>query len=195
MSNLTCWIDYGERIPSDAIESSGGCFTSTATSQQISSLINRGGVDGTSHLILASVHAGMSNCNASNAYVASLDRSVNYGLRADSHGAPSTHAEAVARGPPWPDAISKEISNHSTNESWDLINRSEVPAGRRIHKFVWVFKEKRDGTAKARLCVQGCTLEEGVDFDQTFAKPLRHASARGLFAYAARNQCKIRSIR
>ena len=115
-------------------------------------------------------------------------------MRADSHGAPSTHAEAVARGPPWPEAITKEMNNHSTNESWDMIDRSEVPAGRLIHKFVWVFKEKRDGTAKARLCVQGCTLEEGIDFDQTFAKPLRHASARGLFAYAARNRCSIRSI-
>ena len=73
-------------------------------------------------------------------------------------------------------------------------DKSAVPRGRRIHKFVWVFKEKRDGTAKARLCVQGCTLEEGVDFDQTFAKPLRHASARGLFAYAARNRCNVRSV-
>ena len=44
------------------------------------------------------------------------------------------------------------------------------------------------------MCVQGCTLEEGVDYDQTFAKPLRHASARGLFAYAARNKCAVRSV-
>ena len=42
--------------------------------------------------------------------------------------------------------------------------------------------------------MQGCTLEEGIDYDQTFAKPLRHASARGLFAYAARHRCSIRSI-
>ena len=44
-----------------------------------------------------------------------------------------------------------------------FVPRSSVPRGRRIHKFVWVFKEKRDGTAKARLCVQGCTLEEGSE--------------------------------
>ena len=100
----------------------------------------------------------------------------------------------MSRGPPWPASIDKELKNHKDNDSWDMINRSDVPAGRRIHKFVWVFKEKRDGTAKARLCVQGCTLEEGVDFDQTFAKPLRHASARGLFAYAARKRCYVRSI-
>lgn len=53
-----------------------------------------------------------------------------------------------------------------------------MPVGRRLHKFVWVFKLKRDGTAKARLCVQGCTLEAGVNYDQTFAKTLSHHSGR-----------------
>ena len=69
-----------------------------------------------------------------------------------------------------------------------------MPVGRRLHKFVWVFKLKRDGTAKARLCVQGCTLDAGVDYDQTFAKALSHHSARGLFAYAARERCNVRSV-
>jgi hypothetical protein len=59
---------------------------------------------------------------------------------------------------------------------------------------VWVYKVKRDGTCKARLCVQGCTLEEGIDFDQTFSAALRYSSARGLFCYAARKGCKVRSI-
>ena len=97
-------------------------------------------------------------------------------------------------GPPWPAAICKEFSNHQQNGSWRSILRSEVPSGRRIHKFVWVFKMKRDGTAKARLCVQGCTLEAGVDYNQTFAKTLSHQSARGLFAYAARERCRVRSV-
>jgi hypothetical protein len=69
-----------------------------------------------------------------------------------------------------------------------------VPRGRRVHKLVWVYKVKRDGTCKARLCVQGCTLEEGIDFNQTFSAALRYSSARGLFCYAARKGCKVRSI-
>ena len=112
--------------------------------------------------------------------------SVLHALRADSVDAPETHKEAVKLGPPWPAAIAKEFANHEQNGSWRTILRSEMPNGRRLHKFVWVFKLKRDGTAKARLCVQGCTLEAGVDYDQTFAKTLSHHSARGLFAYAAR---------
>ena len=53
---------------------------------------------------------------------------------------------------------------------------------------------KRDGTAKARLCVQGCTLESDVDYDQTFSSTLRYSSARALFALAARRGCHVRSI-
>ena len=57
-----------------------------------------------------------------------------------------------------------------------------------------MYKIKRDGTFKARLCVQGCTLDEGIDYDQTFSAALRYSSARGLFAYAARHGCKVRSV-
>ena len=115
-------------------------------------------------------------------------------LRADSPDAPSTYPEAVARGGGWPAAIAKELDNHASNGSWTLLPRSALPYGRRLHKMVWVFKVKRDGTCKGRLCVQGCTLEAGVDYDQTFSATLRHASARGLFAFAARKGCRVRSV-
>ena len=115
-------------------------------------------------------------------------------LRADSPGAPSTHAEAMARGVTWVKAEEKEITNHERNNSWTAISRSEVPAGRRVHRMIWVYKEKRDGTAKARLCVQGSSLEEGIDYDQVFSAALRYSSARGLFALAARNGCGVRSV-
>ena len=97
-------------------------------------------------------------------------------------------------GEPWPGAELKEMKNHETNGSFVRVTMNEVPKGRRIHKLVWVYKLKRDGTAKARLCVQGCTLEGGIDYDQTFASALKYCSARGLFAYAARHGCLVRSI-
>ena len=88
--------------------------------------------------------------------------SVNHALRADSPDAPSTHAEAMRRGEIWIKSERKELDNHKRNESWDTITVDELPPGRRVHKLIWVYKVKRDGTAKARLCVQGTTLEEGV---------------------------------
>ena len=114
-------------------------------------------------------------------------------LRADSPDAPATHAQA-AQDPRWLKAEAGELDNHKRNGSWEELSRSQVPRGRRVHKLVWVYKVKRDGTCKARLCVQGCTLEEGIDFDQTFSAALRYSSARGLFCYAARKGCKVRSI-
>ena len=120
-------------------------------------------------------------------------------FRADSANAPSTHCEAVAfdaaaGNSVWADGEHVELGNHRRNESWDLIRRKDMPKGRRIHKFVWVYKVKRNGEIKVRLCVQGCTLESGVDFDQTFSSTLRHCSARALFGHAARCRCSVRSI-
>jgi ribosomal protein L18E len=119
---------------------------------------------------------------------------LNHALRADSPDAPATHAEAMRRGEIWVKSEAKELANHKNNESWLTITRDELPPGRRVHKLIWVYKVKRDGTAKSRLCVQGTTLEAGVDFQQVFSAALRHSSARALFAYAARNGCKVRSV-
>ena len=123
-----------------------------------------------------------------------LPDSVNYALRADSPDAPSSHKQAMRLGGPWPPAEEKEIGNHHSNGSWTAIRRSKVPKGRRIHRMLWVYKVKRDGTCKARLCVQGSSLEAGVDFDQVFSAALRYSSARGLFAFAARTGCRVRSV-
>ena len=80
-----------------------------------------------------------------------------YALRADSPGAPTNYREAAAT-PDFPGAMLTEIENHRHNESWTVIDRTEVPSGRRLHNLTWVFKHKRCGKAKARLCVQGCTM-------------------------------------
>jgi len=82
---------------------------------------------------------------------------VGYALRADSPGAPSNYREAAAT-PDFPDAMRTEMENHRRNGTWTVIDRSEVPPERRLHNLTWVFKHKRCGKAKARLCVQGCTM-------------------------------------
>ena len=125
---------------------------------------------------------------------ASMVAGIHAALRADSPDAPSTHDEAMRRGDVWVRAEGKELDNHSKNKSWTCVPRSQVPHGRRIHKLIWVYKVKRDGTCKARLCVQGTTLEKGIDFDQVFSAALRYSSARALFAYAAKCGCNVRSV-
>ena len=114
-------------------------------------------------------------------------------LRADSAGAPETVWEAWGRGGAWIKAVDKEYNNHKGNKTWTELPLSDLPKGRRLHKFVWVFKEKRDGTCKGRLAIQGCTMKAGVDYDQVKSTALRYGSARCIFAYAARMMCGIRS--
>ena len=107
---------------------------------------------------------------------------------------PLNHKDAVRMGGKWTTAELKEINNHIKNGSWEQIKASEVPTGRNTHKLVWVFKVKRDGTCKARLCVQGCTMVAGIDYDQVFSSTLRTSSVRTLCAYAAKYCCCIRSV-
>ena len=71
---------------------------------------------------------------------------------------PKNHNAAMAddaKG--WTAAELAELSNHLRNGSWSLVPMSDVPANRRLVKMTWVYKRKRDGKMKARLCVQGCT--------------------------------------
>ena len=76
-----------------------------------------------------------------------LHRALFSALRADSEGAPTTSKQADEMGGAWPGAKRTELDNHARNGSWELVTC--LPKGRRAHKLVWVFKEKRDGTCKA----------------------------------------------
>ena len=53
-------------------------------------------------------------------------------------------------------------------------------------RLVWVYKRRRNGKLKARLCAQGCAQAPGVDFNQTFCGTLRVTSLRAMSAVAAR---------
>eukprot|EP00965_Chrysotila_dentata_P111786 3696473-Pleurochrysis_carterae.AAC.1 len=87
--------------------------------------------------------------------------------------------------PGWLAAEQAEIDNHESNGSWSVIDRSQLPPGRNLVRLIWVYKTKRDGSKKARLCVQGCAQVAGVDFDQTFCAAMRGTSLRALASLAA----------
>ena len=63
--------------------------------------------------------------------------------------------------------------------------QQQLPAGRKLVRMLWVYKIKRDGTLKARLCVMGSAQRPGVDFDQTYSATMRAASLRLLAAISA----------
>ena len=98
---------------------------------------------------------------------------------------PKNRLDAMARDREgWTAAELDELRNHSTNKSWTVLDRSKLPRGRRLVKTVWVYKVKRSGKLKARLCVQGCSQVPGVDYDQTHCSTMRSSTLRALSACA-----------
>jgi hypothetical protein len=76
----------------------------------------------------------------------------------------------------WGAAERKQIANHLENTTMTAILRAQVPCWRRLVRMTWVYETKRDGSKKARLCVQGCSQVHGVDYDQMWSGTLRALS-------------------
>ena len=92
----------------------------------------------------------------------------------------------------WTASELAELENHRSNHSWTEIDRSDVPAGRRLVRLIWVYKVKRNGKLKSRLCVQGCAQVPGVDYHQTWCGTMRSPSLRLLASVAAYGSALVR---
>ena len=55
-----------------------------------------------------------------------------------------------------------------------------MPRDANIVNALWIYKVKRDGTCKRRLCVDGSCQQYAVDYDQTHASTLRTSTLRVL---------------
>ena len=121
------------------------------------------------------------------------DGSLSAALAKPSTIDPKSQADAYNQDKPgWTTSEAKELKNHADNGSWEYIDASELPRGRRLVKLVWVYKIKRDGSLKSRLCVQGCRQVPGVDYDQTWCGAMRGTSLRVLSNLAANSGMKMR---
>ena len=69
----------------------------------------------------------------------------------------------------WKAAAEKEINDLKRNSTWKLIRRSELPPGTKVHRPIWRFKLKLNGTFKARLCFDGRFQVHGKDVWETFS--------------------------
>lgn len=92
----------------------------------------------------------------------------------------------------WISAEKAELKNHADNQSFTYLDRSALPNGRKLVRMTWVYKRKRSGKLKARLCVQGCSQVPGVDYNQTFCATMRSTTLRLLSAVAARQRMHMR---
>nr|GEX23438.1 putative ribonuclease H-like domain-containing protein [Tanacetum cinerariifolium] len=91
------------------------------------------------------------------------------------------------KDPAWVEAMQKELLQFHLQNVWTLV---DLPRGKRAIDTKWVFRNKKDerGIAirnKARLVAQGCTQEEGIDYDEVFAPVARIEAIRMFLAYAS----------
>lgn len=89
----------------------------------------------------------------------------------------------------WLTASQEELSTHSKNNTWSIVNVSEVPKDRRPVGCRWVYRRKYNAsneptTYKARLVAQGFTQEPGRDFDQASSPVTSLTTIRFLTALA-----------
>ncbi|GJS12376.1 retrovirus-related pol polyprotein from transposon TNT 1-94 [Tanacetum coccineum] len=80
----------------------------------------------------------------------------------------------------WTMAMQEELNQFVTNDVWSLV---PPPNNETIIGTKWVFKNKSDENGvvsqnKARLVAQGYNLQEGIDFDETYA-PIFEMSMMG----------------
>lgn len=108
--------------------------------------------------------------------------------------APKNFKDAMNRSDSalWIRAIEKELDAHAKNNTWTV---TELPTGRKPIGFKWVFKIKNENRGnselyKARLCGQGFSQVEGIDYDEIFSPVVRFESVRILLAIAAKDDLK-----
>nr|GEZ23099.1 hypothetical protein [Tanacetum cinerariifolium] len=99
---------------------------------------------------------------------------------------PANVAEAF-RDADWISAMQEEFDQFIILKVWRLVPR---PEGKSVIKTKWIFKNKKDESSlvirnKARLVAVGCSQQEGIDYDDTFALVARIEAIRLFLAYAS----------
>ena len=97
----------------------------------------------------------------------------------------------------WISAMEDELLSITKCKVWEEY-RGPLPTGATALNTTWVYKKKMiNGNLdkyKARLCVQGCHQEKGVNFDQTYAPVVGTKADRMLMSLAASKEMYIRQM-
>nr|GFA91860.1 putative ribonuclease H-like domain-containing protein [Tanacetum cinerariifolium] len=79
------------------------------------------------------------------------------------------------KDPSWIEAMQEELFQFKMQKVWILV---DLPHGKRAIGTKWVYRNKKDERGivvrnKARLVAQGCTQEEGINYEEVFAPVAR----------------------
>ena len=96
----------------------------------------------------------------------------------------------------WKEAMDIEMKSLLEHNTWELIDKSNVPSNKNIAKSKWCYtvKYNRDGSIerfKARFVVCGYSQVQGQDYTEAFSATLRATSFRMLMAIAAGEKLRL----
>lgn len=91
----------------------------------------------------------------------------------------------------WRKEVDKEIASFKQHNVYDFVTIKSVPMGHNVIGSRWVFKQKTDGTFKARLVVQGWGQVSGMECSGTFAPVYRIGSIQMAMAIATDHDTNI----
>ena len=78
----------------------------------------------------------------------------------------------------WRTAIRLEFRKMIQNGVWRNVRKREIPSNRRLVGCKWVFKKKKNGVYRARLCALGYSQVPGVDFNANYSPVINDITFR-----------------
>lgn len=103
---------------------------------------------------------------------------------------PNSFEEAVSNTE-WKQAIQKELQALKKLDTWE---EKELPTGKKAIDTKWIFKQKEEGTKKARLVVRGFQQKKEDIFDSNYAPVARHSTVRMFISKALQEDLKINQL-
>lgn len=108
---------------------------------------------------------------------------------------PKTYQQALSRSDAeeWKLSMQKELDNLERMGVWEEV---ELPAGEHALGTTWVYKRKTNAAGdlikyKSRLCAQGFSQVEGIDYSETYAPTGRLATLRTCLSISATKDFEV----
>ncbi|GKB74153.1 ribonuclease H-like domain-containing protein [Tanacetum coccineum] len=108
---------------------------------------------------------------------------------------PRSHVHTL-RDLNWKESMLDEYNALITNETWVLVAR---PANVNVVRSMWIFKHKFNAHGllsryKARLVANGCSQQQGINYDEIFSPMVKSATIRTILSLAVSRDSPIHQL-
>lgn len=94
----------------------------------------------------------------------------------------------------WRKGIKKEFKDMITRGVWRKVKKKDIPNNRRLIGNKWVFRKKKDGRYRARLCALGYSQIPGEDFTDIHSPVVTDVTFRTVLVLAIQNNWRVEIV-